>query len=50
MISLDMGSILTQAYAIVNGMWGIFIAPLGIMLGFSLLKRIFNIVKGAFGG
>lgn len=50
MLSIDMSQIITQAYAIVNSMWPIFVVPLGLILGFSLLHKIFNLVKGAFGG
>lgn len=50
MLSIDMSQVITQAYSIVNSMWPIFIVPLGLILGFSLLHKIFNLVKGAFGG
>lgn len=50
MLSIDMSQVITQAYEIVNSMWPIFVVPLGLILGFSLLHKIFNLVKGAFGG
>jgi hypothetical protein len=50
MLSIDMQSAIEAAYDIVNSMWPIFVVPLGLILGFSLLHKVFNLVKGAFGG
>jgi hypothetical protein len=50
MLSLDMNVVIEKAYEIVNMLWPIFVVPLGLILGFSLLHKIFNLVRGAFGG
>lgn len=50
MLSIDMSTVITQAFQMVNSMWPIFVVPLGLILGFGLLGKIFHLVKGAFGG
>lgn len=50
MLSIDMSTVITQAFDIVNQLWPLFVIPLGLILGFNLLKKIFGLVKGAFGG
>jgi hypothetical protein len=50
MLSIDMSNVITQAFTIVNQLWPIFVIPLGLILGFSLLRKIFDLVKGAFAG
>lgn len=46
-LSLDFSSMLTQAGTIINGLFPLFIVPLGITLGMSLLGRIFAEIRRA---
>lgn len=46
-LSLDFSTMLEQAGTIINGLFPLFIVPLGITLGMSLLGRIFAEIRRA---
>ncbi len=46
-LSLDFSQMLAQAGTIINGLFPLFIVPLGITLGMSLLGRIFAEIRRA---
>lgn len=46
-LSLDFSQMLNQAGTIINGLFPLFIVPLGITLGMSLLGRIFAEIRRA---
>lgn len=46
-LSLDFTQMLNQAGTIINGLFPLFIVPLGITLGMSLLGRIFAEIRRA---
>lgn len=47
-LSLDFSGLLSQAGTIINGLWPVFIIPVGIALGMGLLSRIISEVRKAF--
>ncbi len=47
-LSLDFSGMLSQAGTIINGLWPVFIIPVGIALGMGLLSRIISEVRKAF--
>lgn len=47
-LSLDFSGLLQQAGTIINGLWPVFIIPVGIALGMGLLSRIISEVRKAF--
>lgn len=48
-LSLDFGSIWTQAVDIINNMWIVFAIPLGVVFGFAILAKIVKEIRGAVG-
>lgn len=47
-LSLDFTNLLGQAGQIINGLWPIFILPVGIGLGMGLLGKIISEIRKAF--
>lgn len=47
-LSLDFGGMLAQAGSIINGLWPVFVLPVGIALGMGLLSKIISEVRKAF--
>ncbi len=47
-LSLDFSGLLGQAGAIINGLWPVFILPVGIALGMGLLSKIIGEIRKAF--
>jgi len=47
-LSLDFTGLLGQAGAIINGLWPVFILPVGIALGMGLLSKIIAEIRRAF--
>lgn len=47
-LSLDFGDMLGQAGQIINGLWPVFIVPVGIALGMGLLGKIISEIRKAF--
>lgn len=47
-LSLDFTGMLGQAGTIINGLWPVFIVPVGIALGMGLLGKIVSEVRKAF--
>ena len=47
-LSLDFSNLLSQAGAIINGLWPVFILPVGIGLGMGLLSKIISEIRRAF--
>lgn len=48
-ISLSFDSLWPTVNSIVNNLWIAFAVPLGVIFGFSILKKIIAEVRGAFG-
>lgn len=46
-LSLDFSGLLEQAGTLINGLFPLFIVPLGITLGMALLGRIFAEIRKA---
>lgn len=44
-LSLDFTGMLTQAFTIINGLWPVFIIPIGFTLGLGLLAWIVDEVS-----
>ena len=47
-LSLDFTSMLGQAGEIINGLWPVFIIPVGVALGMGLLSKIISEIRKAF--
>jgi hypothetical protein len=47
-LSLDFSGMLAQAGSIINGLWPVFVLPVGIALGMGLLSKIISEVRKAF--
>ena len=47
-LSLDFSGMLNQAGSIINGLWPVFVLPVGIALGMGLLSKIISEVRKAF--
>jgi hypothetical protein len=47
-LSLDFTGMLSQAGDIINGLWPVFVLPVGIALGMGLLSKIISEVRKAF--
>lgn len=47
-LSLDFSGMLSQAGSIINGLWAVFIFPVGIALGMGLLSKIIAEIRRAF--
>jgi hypothetical protein len=47
-LSLNFDGMLSQAGAIINGLWPVFIVPIGIALGMGLLGKIIAEIRKAF--
>lgn len=47
-LSLDFDGLLGQASTIINGLWPVFIIPVGIALGMGLLSKIISEIRKAF--
>lgn len=47
-LSLDFSDMLNQAGTIINGLWPVFIVPVGIALGMGLLSKIIGEIRKAF--
>ncbi len=47
-LSLDFSGMLSQAGSIINGLWPVFVLPVGIALGMGLLSKIISEVRKAF--
>jgi hypothetical protein len=47
-LSLDFSGLLNQAGEIINGLWPVFILPVGIALGMGLLSKIITEIRKAF--
>jgi hypothetical protein len=47
-LSLNFDGLLGQAGAIINGLWPVFIVPVGIALGMGLLGKIIGEIRKAF--
>ena len=47
-LSLDFSGMLSQAGDIINGLWPVFVLPVGIALGMGLLSKIISEVRKAF--
>lgn len=47
-LSLDFNDMLSQAGTIINGLWPVFIVPVGIALGMGLLSKIISEIRKAF--
>ena len=47
-LSLDFTGMLHQAGTIINGLWPVFIFPVGIALGMGLLSKIISEIRKAF--
>lgn len=47
-LSLDFTNLLEQAGQIINGLWPVFIIPVGIALGMGLLGKIISEIRKAF--
>ena len=47
-LSLDFSGMLSQAGEIINGLWPVFILPVGIALGMGLLSKIIGEIRKAF--
>lgn len=47
-LSLDFTNLLGQAGTIINGLWPVFIIPVGIALGMGLLSKIISEIRKAF--
>jgi hypothetical protein len=47
-LSLDFGGMLAQAGSIINGLWPVFVFPIGIALGMGLLSKIIGEIRKAF--
>jgi hypothetical protein len=46
-LSLPFDGVLEQASSIVNGLWGAYLVPIGLGLGFSVLGFIVKSVRSA---
>jgi hypothetical protein len=47
-LSLDFTDMLGQAGDIINGLWPVFVLPVGIALGMGLLAKIIGEIRKAF--
>lgn len=47
-LSLDFSGLLDQAGEIINGLWPVFVLPVGIALGMGLLSKIVGEIRRAF--
>jgi hypothetical protein len=47
-LSLDFTGMLAQAGSIINGLWPVFVFPIGIALGMGLLAKIIGEIRKAF--
>jgi len=47
-LSLNFDGMLTQAGTIINGLWPVFVVPIGIALGMGLLGKIIGEIRKAF--
>lgn len=47
-LSLDFSDMLGQAGDIINGLWPVFVLPVGIALGMGLLSKIIGEIRKAF--
>ena len=47
-LSLDFSGLLGQAGEIINGLWPVFVLPVGIALGMGLLSKIVGEIRRAF--
>lgn len=47
-LSLDFTGMLSQAGSIINGLWPVFVLPVGIALGMGLLSKIIGEIRKAF--
>lgn len=47
-LSLDFSGMLAQAGSIINGLWPVFVFPIGIALGMGLLAKIIGEIRKAF--
>jgi hypothetical protein len=47
-LSLDFTGMLAQAGSIINGLWPVFVFPIGIALGMGLLGKIIGEIRKAF--
>ena len=47
-LSLDFTGMLAQAGDIINGLWPVFVFPIGIALGMGLLAKIIGEIRKAF--
>lgn len=48
-LSLDFTQMLEQAFVLINGLWPIFIVPVGFTLGLGLLGWIVSEIRKAVG-
>lgn len=46
-LSLDFSQVLSMAGTIVNGLWPVFVIPIGIALGMGLLGKIIGEIRKA---
>ena len=47
-LSLDFTSLMSSAGNIINGLWPVFILPVGIGLGMALLGKVISEIRKAF--
>jgi hypothetical protein len=47
-LSLNFNGMLGQAGDIINGLWPVFVLPVGIALGMGLLSKIIGEIRKAF--
>lgn len=47
-ISLNFDGMLNNASTIINGLWPVFVVPIGIALGMGLLSKIIGEIRKAF--
>ena len=47
-ISLNFDGMLENASTIINGLWPVFVVPIGIALGMGLLGKIIGEIRKAF--
>jgi hypothetical protein len=49
-LSLDFNAMLTTAFDLINGLWPVFVLPIGFTLGLGLLAWIVKSISGSIKG
>jgi hypothetical protein len=49
-LSLDFGQMLSTAFELINGLWPVFVLPIGFTLGLGLLSWIVKSIGGSIKG